>query len=256
MNKVLDVIVLAVVLVATSTATRAGSRGILIEARALAYDANYRNDQSGLRAAIDALTPLADGSSVENAWAHYYLSWAYWSLAGSQIQARDNAAALVSGRHALQHARAASAIRGPDSEIQTMLANALVAVAILDRSELETLLPQIVAARQQALDLGPANPRAALFDAGFVFNTPGGDRARAVARVAEALALFDAEANAAAADPIAPRWGHALAYGAMATMCLGLTPARKDQAREAAAAALGMRPDFWYVREQILPQLR
>ena len=39
-------------------------------------------------------------------------------------------------------------------------------------------------------------------------------------------------------------------------MYLRMTPPQKARARQAADAALAVRPDFWYVRERILPQLR
>ena len=61
--------------------TRQAMRAMLIEARNLAYDANFRNDQAGLRAAIAAMEPLAREPEVE-AYAHYYLSWTYWMLVG------------------------------------------------------------------------------------------------------------------------------------------------------------------------------
>jgi hypothetical protein len=35
-----------------------------------------------------------------------------------------------------------------------------------------------------------------------------------------------------------------------------MTPPQKDEARKVADIALRMRPDFWYVRDQILPQLK
>ena len=36
---------------------------------------------------------------------------------------------------------------------------------------------------------------------------------------------------------------------------LNATPPRVDDARKAAETALALRPDFWFVREQILPKL-
>jgi len=55
---------------------------------------------------------------------------------------------------------------------------------------------------------------------------------------------------------MAPRWGQALHHGWAASMYLSMSPPQKERARRAADAALAMRPDFWYVRERILPQLR
>jgi hypothetical protein len=236
----------------------AGARARLIEARDLAYDANYRNDQAGLRSAIDAMRPLTKAADV-GVDAHYYLSWTYWALAASQVQEKNMTAALESGKLALEHARAGVAARDTDAELQTALANALIVVGILDKAQFKERFAELPAVRARALELGPSNPRAAIMDAGIIFNTPvdaGGNPERGIARWQEALKLFEAEANARAIDPLKPRWGHALAYGWMATLYLRLTPPQTDKAREAAETALAMRPDFWWVRDQVLPQLR
>jgi hypothetical protein len=71
----------------------------------------------------------------------------------------------------------------------------------------------------------------------------------------EALQLFEKEANVKA-DPIAPTWGNALAHSGIAGFYLGLVPPDKQNARKSAEAALQMRPDFWWIREQLLPQFR
>ena len=248
-----------VALIAAAEATKAvGARAVLIEARNLAYDANYRNDQAGLESAIATLQTLVDAAGV-SAYAHYYLSWAYWALAASQVQEKDTPGALASGKQAVAHARSGLALRGDDPEFHTALVNGLVVVGFLDGTQFKTVLPELTAARVKAIELGPRNPRVLMMDAGAIFNSPpeaGGSRERGLARWEEALRLFDAESNAAAADPIAPSWGHALAYGWVSGLYLRMTPPQTENARRAADTALRMRPDFWWVREQILPQLR
>jgi hypothetical protein len=250
----------AVLLLALTACPRpvAAQRAVLLEARDLAYDANYRNDQAGLRAAIAALEPLT-ASPGEGAHASYYLSWAYWALAGSQVQARDTAGALESGKRAVAHARAAVAARAGDADFHAALANALIVVAILDPPQFRAVATELAGVRRRALELGPDNPRVVMMDAGMIFNNPperGGGRERGLARWQEALRLFEAEANASAVDPVAPRWGQALAHGWMAGLYLATAPPQQERARAAADAALRMRPDFWWVREQVLPRLR
>jgi hypothetical protein len=234
-----------------------GPRGTLIEARNVAFDANYRNDQGGLESAIASMQPLANDAAV-GVFANYYLAWTYWSLAGSQFQAKDMTAALASGRLAARHARLGLAARPKDPEFHAMLANALIIVMILDKPEFEKVFAEVQALRRSALELGPRNPRAVMLDASIMFNNPAEERGqeRGLALWEEALTLLDAEAAERSADPVAPRWGHALAHGWLAGMYLRMTPPRKDEARAAADAALRMRPDFWWVRNQVLPQLR
>ena len=234
------------------------SRAMLVEARNLAYDANFRNDQAGLRAAIGAMEPLARQPDVE-AYAHYYLSWTYWMLVASQIEDKNQAAALESAKLALAHARAGLMSRSRDSEFQTMLANALIATGILDRERFKELWAELAGVRKKALQLGPDNPRAVIMDAGIIYWAPpeqGGGRDKGIARWDEAARLFEAEAALTSVDPLAPRWGYALYYGWSANLYLRMAPPQMDRARRAADAALAVRPDFWYVRERILPQLR
>lgn len=234
-------------------------RATLIEARNLAYDANFRNDQAGLRSAIATIESLTNAPN-DAAYVHYYLWWSYWALAGSQYQAQDLTAALQSGTTSLEHARLAVAARERDPEFQTALANALVVVGVLGHKIADAaFIAELKSVRLRALELGPANPRVLWMDAGFIFNSPpesGGSRERGLARAEEALKLFDAESDATAVDPIAPRWGGALAHGWIANMYLTATPPQKDKARAAAETALRMRPDFWYVRDQVMPKLQ
>jgi len=234
------------------------SRAMLIEARNLAYDANFRNDQSGLRSAIAAIDPLAGKAEVAS-YAHYYLAWTYWMLVASQIEEKDMTAALESATRALEHARAGVATRAGDSEFQTMLANALVANGILDRARFKALWAELATVRKKALALGPKNPRAVMMDAGIIYWAPpdqGGGRETGLARWDQAARLFEAEASVPSDDPLAPRWGYALYHGWSANLYLSMTPPLMARAKSAADAALALRPDFWYVRERVLPKLR
>jgi tetratricopeptide (TPR) repeat protein len=257
MNTPLSLMIVAALMLPSPLTEAASPRALLIEARNLAYDGNYRNDQAGLRSAIATLDPLA--KTTEAAYAYYYLSWTYWALAASQVQQQEVRGALESANLAVEHARSGLAARDQDPEFYTALANALIVVAVLDRTRFSEVAPELAAVRRKALQLGPNNPRTVLMDAGMIFNTPpaiGDQRERGLARWQEALRLFEVEAALTTTDTIAPRWGHALAYGWMASLYLRLSPPQKQQAQEAVDVALRMRPDFWYVREQVLPQLR
>jgi len=252
------VLIVGALLCPSALTEEASPRAVLIEARDLAYDANYRNDQAGLRSAIATLETLTNDPR-DGAYAQYYLSWTYWALAGSQFQAKDADGALASGTKSLEHARLAIVGHEKDPEFQTALTNALIAVGVLGhRITDQAFMAELMAARRTALELGPDNPRAVLMDAGVVFNSPpemGGSREAGLARGREALKLFDAESAARMADPVSPRWGGALAYGWLAGMYLAVTPPQQENARTAAETALRMRPDFWFVRDQVLPKL-
>lgn len=234
-------------------------RAALMELRNLVYDAMYRNDAGSLDSAIKSLNGVGlRANPAERPYVDYYVSLAHWGLTASQVQAGDVAAGLASGRSAARHARAAIAVRPEDAEFHTLLANALIVVAILDRPNFESTAKELAAVRQRALALGPSNPRAVLMDAGMIFNNPparGGSQERGIARFREALTCFEREAASAPSDPLAPRWGHAFAWGWLSNVLLAATPSQVGPARDAALAALQMRPDFWYVRDQVLPRL-
>ena len=58
MIRILALTIASVLVVTRGIGEPESPRAILIEARNLAYDANYRNDQAGLQLAIAALEPL------------------------------------------------------------------------------------------------------------------------------------------------------------------------------------------------------
>jgi tetratricopeptide (TPR) repeat protein len=258
MNRRFHFLLVTTLACAMAGAQADGSRAVLIEARNLAYDANYRNDQAGLRSAIEVLEPLTK-VPAEAAYANYYLSWTYAALWAAQFQARDAAGALSAAKRAVEYARQALVSRPNDADFHAQLASALTAAMFSDTPQFKTLYEELKAVRHRAVELGPKNPRAVMFEAGMIFNDPAegpGAQQRGLARWHEALRLFEAEANEPSINPIAPRWGYAAAYGMLAAMYARTQPPQLDDARRAAETALRMRPDFWYVREVVVPQLR
>jgi hypothetical protein len=95
----------------------------------------------------------------------------------------------------------------------------------------------------------------------MIFNIPpdrGGSQEKGIARFVEAVSLFDEEAAAAtsSSDDLQPRWGRDLAHGWLAGMYLRLTPPAVDKARAEIDKALFLRPDFWFVKEVLVPKLK
>lgn len=244
----------AVLLVAALFATPAEK---VIDARTRAYDANFLNDAAALREAAADLERLASEPAVARmAW--YYAAWTEWALAASEMQAGKTASAIRSAERAVSYARRAFQGNEHDAEVVTMLVNALIAVAVLDRPHMAAMAPEIAQLRRRAIDLAPANPRVVMMDAGMIFNNPpehGGGREKGLMRWLEAIELFEREARTAPADALRPRWGRALAHGWLADLYLALDPPHRDKAREAANTALKLRPDFWYVKEKVLTRL-
>jgi tetratricopeptide (TPR) repeat protein len=230
----------------------------LLAARERAYVANFRNDLACLKDSIQVFTRLAADDAVAP-FARYYSGWAKWALAASQFAGGDVKGAIESGEASAADMRAALALRSDLSDFHTGLANALIVVGSLDPSRFPALITEVVSARRSALELGPSNPRALLMDAGIIFNTPpqrGGDQQKGIDRWLEAIRLFEEERRTPPANALMPDWGLPLAYGWLSQLYLNATPPRVEEARKAAETALTLRPDFWFVREQILPKLR
>ena len=229
----------------------------LLDARTRAYDANFRNDAAGLRQAISELDELANDREVGR-MALYYAGWAEWGVAASEMQAKRTPAAIGAADRAVAYARRALERDDTDVEVITMLVNALIAVVVLDRPRRPLLAGEIARLRRHVIEIAPGNPRVVMMDAGMIFNNPpeyGGGQQKGLARWLEAIELLEREEVAAINDATRPRWGRALAYGWLSDLYLALTPPQHDKARAAATTALRLRPDFWYVKEQVLPKL-
>jgi hypothetical protein len=245
---------------APAPALAAKPREKLLAAKKAAYDANFQNDEKGLRAAAAELDALATDREL-GALALYYAGWTRWSLAAAQLQANEKEDAIASLGLSVEDLRKAVALLPENApsqtqaEFQCQLASSLISLAVVDGTKMAQILPEVMKFQKQALELAPANPRVVMMDAGMVFNTPaqyGGSQEKGIERWLEAISLFEAEKIE---DPLQPDWGRALAYGWLASTYLRMTPPRTAEAKEMANHALALRPDFWFVKTQVLPKV-
>jgi hypothetical protein len=234
------------------------ARRRLVALEALADDANFRNDATQLRTVSKQIGKLTTDPTVGPS-ALYYAGWTDWALFNAEFEAGRKAEASAAIQSATERLRRAVELTPDDADAQAMLANALIGLAFTTPDGFRIVRDELTRARRRALELGPTNPRVVLMDAGMVYNTPpaaGGSQEKGLQRWLEALELFESEARSTTPDALRPRWGRALAYGWLSQLYLGMKPPRMVEARQAAATALSLRPDFWYVKERILPRLK
>ncbi len=227
------------------------ARDQFLAAKQAATDANYRNDKAGLGAALAQFAALEADAALGDR-ARYHAAWCEWMLAASHFQDQQPAEAgrvLESGTARLR----AILERNPDDgEAHGLLSWMLMALATSDRARFPELAPKVSEHRKRALALLPASPRNVMLDATMLFYASKPElRERGLARWQETLALVAAEQ---AGDPTLPDWGRTLADGWLANLYLMTNPPRIEDARRHAEKALAGRPDWLWVRTQVLPK--
>ncbi|HMF10096.1 MAG TPA: hypothetical protein VKJ00_13230 [Thermoanaerobaculia bacterium] len=108
---------------------------------------------------------------------------------------------------------------------------------------------------RRARELAPKNPRLPWVEAAIWYNVPperGGSQAKAVTMYREALALARAER---VTDPLWPDWGEPEALMSLAWCLLNGSSPDPAAARDSAEDALRVRPDWYYIREILRPQI-
>jgi hypothetical protein len=108
----------------------------------------------------------------------------------------------------------------------------------------------------RALALAPNNPRVLWVVGGYFLFLPatlGGDRARALVAYRQAA---DSPPPAAGARSPMPDWGRPEALMALAYAHLHAASPDLEAAAQEAAAALSLVPDWAYVRDVLVPQIR
>ncbi|MBI2517201.1 MAG: hypothetical protein HYV95_09820 [Opitutae bacterium] len=223
-----------------------------ITAKHAATEANYHNDQTGLRAALAGFAALEADPDVGD-HARYHAAWTEWMLAASKFQEQQPAEAVAALDSGADRLRQVLAAHPDDGEAHALLAWMLMAVYSGDRNRAAEVVPLVREHRQRALARSPTSPRVVMLDATMLFYSPQPEvRAKGLARWQETLRLLETEKNA---DPTLPDWGRTLADGWLANLYLTMNPPQPAEARLHAEKALRERPDFWYVKTQVLPRI-
>lgn len=239
-------------------ARKAETESRLLEAKAQVMAADYRADLAELARVRDLLVPLADDPQ----WgylAHYWAGFASWRLA---INGVNRGIAPVDVKAHLERAAvdldAASRLRDDFADGYAAAASVNGWLGTMQGEDVAKFRELVAHARQQlarSKELAPANPRVVWVESMTLSATPvayGGNPERALQILRQSLEAGDF--TALPASPL-PDWGKpetlmALAWGNLNGAAPDLTAAN-DQAR----AALQLQPEWFYVREILLPQI-
>jgi catechol 2,3-dioxygenase-like lactoylglutathione lyase family enzyme len=223
-------------------------------------DADYRGDLALLRSIAGELRAFATDPALAPA-ARYWSGFAHWrhglnSLndgAPADSVDRDFAAAIAEFREAL-------AINPADIEAAIGLAAGLGNRAYFNRQDpqryqafMDELRPLVQRLRREA----PDNPRMMFVVSASLFWTPpeyGGDREQALAMLERGIRL--AAARPPAGEALTPSWGEAELHMLLAWFSLNLAKPDVASAIGHAEAALTLQPNWRYVRDNLLPQIR
>lgn len=252
--------VLALLPLAAQSVPSTGGRADLVRLVVSVQDADYRGDLARLRSIGAEMQPHTTHASLAAA-ARYWRGFAHWRHGlnslndGAPPDSADSdfGAAIIEFREAL-------AINPADIEAQIGLAAGLGNRAYFNMSApdrasafMAELRPLVEKIRRTA----PENPRMMFVVSASLFWTPrdrGGDREQALAMLERGIRL--AASRLPSADALHPSWGEAELHMLLGWFSLNLAPPDVARALRHAEAALTLRPDWRYVRDNLLPQIR
>ena len=223
-------------------------------------EADYRGDLGRLRSLAAEMQPYTTEPSLAAA-ARYWRGFAHWRHAlnrlgdgtpGDSVD-QDFAASILEFREAL-------AINPADIEAQIGLAAGLQNRAYFSLGAPEraaTFVAELAPLLRQIRGTAPNNPRMMFVVAPSLFWAPpgrGGDKQQALALLERGIRL--APLGTPSADSLAPGWGEAELHMLLGWFSLNLEPADSGRALRHAEAALALRPEWRYVRDNLLPQIR
>jgi hypothetical protein len=230
----------------------------LVTAKAKIMSADYRADLSELTHLREEVVPLFDDPDV-GYLARYWAGLANWRIA------MNGANRKMSGDDLRAHLEQAETDFEASIRQRTDFADGYAAAASVNgwlssfyKNDAATMRDHVTKDRNfiaRAKELEPNNPRVLWVDAGNFFFTPpayGGNEERGIETYRRAA---DAAGATDSGSPL-PDWGKAEAIMALAYAHLNQRSPDIRAAAEEAQEALRLQPEWSYVRDILLPQIR
>lgn len=245
---------------ARGTAQKVARRAELLRLVAAVQDADYRGDLDRLRDLGAALGPYAAEPSLARA-ALYWRGFAFWrrALNGANDAGADRKTVEQDFADAAREFERAVALDSTYVEARIGAAACLMSRGFLNRNDPSAALP-LWRRAQEHLEVvqrdDPDNPRLLFVTAGRVFWSPpthGGDPRRAITMVEHGLERLSRTAQPA--DSLEPAWGEAELHMLIAFFHANAPSPDRASAERHARRAIALRPEWYYVRSILLPQI-
>jgi hypothetical protein len=238
----------------------AASRAELVRLVTSVQDADYRGELVRLRALADSMQAYTLSRDL-GVRARYWRGFAHWRHALNSLNDGATEDSVDQDfTEAIAEFREALAMDSADVESRIGLAAGLGNRAYFNRRNralatefLTELRPLLARIRSEA----PDNPRMMFVVSANLFWAPpgqGGDREAALAMLRRGIRL--SASTPRGGDDLAPVWGEPELHMLLGWFLLNLDPPDLAGAESHAEAALGLRPQWRYVRDRLLPQIR
>jgi tetratricopeptide (TPR) repeat protein len=223
--------------------------------------ADYEGDRAALKQLYSELTPFVEDKELASR-VRYWRGFALWRRAlngaNESVDSKELDADLKQAVNEF-HEAAAKDAGFVDAKIAT--ASCLLFRVFLNRGDAERvqeLLPEALQLIKEAQTAAPENPRLLwVVGANYWYLPPerGGGESKAMETYQKGLEASRKQ-KSVASDPLDPTWGEPELLMNLAWSSLHLTKPDLNAAEQYASSALKLFPNWHYVRDILLPQIR
>ena len=252
--------VLVLVVLGALPQQAADPRGALVEMKARLMAADYGADLEGLRRLREELEPFFDDPE-HGPVARYWAGFAHWRTAINEPNVTGGTEGVEAELRAALTQFEAAIVDAPDLvDAHAAIASATgwlqaIAAGRGDVDAIRSYAGRAQRALARAKELAPESPRVLWVEGGIVFNTPaqfGSSQQTGMELYRRAIEAADHDA---VHDSPLPDWGKPEAIMALAWSYVYGDAPNPHRAKELAEQALELEPEWFYVREILIPEI-